>query len=74
MEVGGKHLDWQVSSAAQVFHALSAVFSVVEHLTLIFARPVISSEWNNEADRTQWRELLGVFGKAETLSVEGGLV
>ena len=28
------HLDWQVSSVAQISNALSQVFSAVEHLTL----------------------------------------
>ena len=74
MELGGKHLDWQVVSAAQVFHTLRTVFSVVEHLTLDYDRRNISSEWNDGADRTYWRELLGSFGKVKTLRVEYGLV
>ena len=74
MEFGGKHLDWQVLSAGQIFHALRTVFSAVEHLTLKYNRRNISSEWNNEAGRTQWRELLGLFGKVKTLFVDGGLV
>jgi hypothetical protein len=69
MELGGRHLDWHVASAAQVFHMLSTVFSAVEHLSLQYERHFTSSEWNNEADRTQWRELLELFNNAKTLHV-----
>ena len=74
MELGGRHLDWQVVSAAQVFRALSVVFSVVEHLTINYYRHNVSSEWNNEANRTQWRELLGSFKKVKSFSMDGELI
>jgi hypothetical protein len=74
MFLAGKHLDWQVASAAQVFHTLEAVFTPVEHLFLTYDRHSISFEWNNEADRTQWRELLGLFGNVKTIRVDGELV
>ena len=74
MLLGGRHLDWQVASAAQVFHALGTVSSAVEQLTLESDRPFILSEWNDEADRTQWRELLGSFGSVKALQVGYGLV
>ena len=74
MELGGRYLDSQVVSAAQVFHALRAVCLTVEHLAFEYDRPNISSEWNREADRTHWREFLGLFGNVKTLSVEGELV
>ena len=74
MEFGGRQLDWQIISAAQVLHGLSTVFSVVEHLTLNYSRYNMSSEWNNEAARIHWRKLLGSFGKVKNLSVGGGLV
>jgi hypothetical protein len=74
MLLGGRHLDWQVASAAQVFHTLRTVFSAVEHLTLVYNRHSISSEWNDEADCTQWRELLGSFGNVKTLFVQSDLV
>ena len=73
-ELGGKHFDWQVVSAAQVFQAFTKVFSGVEHLTLEYYRHGMSSEWNNEADPTHWRGILGLFGKLKTLCVEYGLV
>ena len=74
MELGGRHLDWQVVSAAQVFGALRNVFSTVEDLVLEYNRHNISSEYNNEADRTHWRELLGSFSNVKTLHVADGLV
>jgi hypothetical protein len=74
MELGCRHLDWQVVSAAQVFRALRTVFSAVEHLDIEYRRRFVSSEWNNEADRTWWREFLGSFGKVKTLFVDGELV
>jgi hypothetical protein len=74
MDLGGKHLDWQVASAAQVLRTLETVFSAVEHLTLGYDRNFISSEWNNEADRSHWRGLLGSFGNVKTLHVEYKLV
>ena len=49
--IGGKHLDWQIVSAAQVFCAVGTVFSAVERLILRYNRYNMSSEWNNQADR-----------------------
>jgi hypothetical protein len=74
MTLSGEHLDWQVACAAQVFHMLRARISMLEHLTLQYRRYSISSEWNNEADRAQWRELLGSFDKVNTLHIDDELV
>ena len=74
MALDGSHLDWQVASAAQVFHAIETVFSAVEHLTLRYNRHLVSSEWNNEVDRTQWRELFRTFCNVKAFSVEEDLV
>ena len=74
MELGGKHLDWQVVSAAQIFPAIKTVLSAVEHLTFKSNRHYMSSEWNLQADRTHWRELLRSFEKVKNLRVEDGLV
>ena len=74
MQLGGKHLDWQVVSAAQVFHALKTALSAVEGLTFRYGGRYVSSQWNRQADRTHWREILGSFGKVKTLRVEYGLV
>ena len=74
MGLGGRHLDWQVVSAAQVFHALKTVFSAVEHLSLVCGKHNMSSEWNRQADRSHWGELFGSFGKVKTLLVGHSLV
>ena len=74
MELGCRHLDWQVVSAAQVFRALRNILSAVEHLDIEYRRPFISLEWNDEADRARWREFFGTFGKVKTLFVDGELV
>jgi hypothetical protein len=68
------HLDWQVSSVAQIFNALSQIFSVVEHLTLVHGLHTRSSEEHNEIDRTEWRKLLRSFSNVKTLCIEDGLV
>jgi hypothetical protein len=70
MALDGIELDWQVASAARVFHTLETVFSAVEHFTLRYDRGFISPGQNEEADRAQWRELLGSFGNVKTLHVE----
>ena len=71
MKLGGRHLDWQVASAAQVFRT---VFSTVEHLSLQYRRHQIFRPWNNKADITQWRELLGLFDNVKTVHVDDELV
>jgi hypothetical protein len=68
------HLDWQVSSAAQIFNSLSPLFSAVEHLTLQHEVHSQSSEEHNKADRTEWRQLLGSFRNVKTLLIDEGLV
>ena len=68
------HLDWQVSSAAQIFNSLRSLFSAVEHLTLEHEVHSQSSEEHDEADRTKWRQLLGSFRNVKTLRIAEGLV
>ena len=67
------HLDWQVSSVAQISNALSQVFSAVE---LAFQHEVHgqSSEEYNDADRFEWHKLLRSFSNVKTLRVGDGLV
>jgi hypothetical protein len=74
VDLGGRHLNWQVASAAQIFHALKTVFSAADHLTLEYGKHFRSAEWINEADRIQWRELLGSPDKVKTLYVDYRLV
>jgi len=74
MNVDCWHLDWQVSSVAQISNALSQMFSTVEHLTLEHDEHSQSSEEHNEVDRTEWRKLLRSFSNVKTLHVEDKLV
>ena len=68
------HLDWQVSSVAQIFNSLRQIFSTVEHLTLEHRQHSRSSEEHNEVDRSEWHKLFGSFSKVKTLRVGDGLV
>jgi hypothetical protein len=74
MNVGCGHLDWQVASLAQIFCALRTALSTVEDITLESRGHNTSSEWRDEADRTQWRDLLRSFCNVKTLRVRIGLV
>jgi hypothetical protein len=69
-----EHLDWQVSSVAQIFNVLSPLFSDVVDITLDYREHTLSSEWHSQVDRTQWRELLRSFRNVKTLRVHNGLV
>jgi hypothetical protein len=69
-----RHLDWQVSSAAQILTSLQPLLSAVERLTLSHQEHSQSSEWHNEVDRTQWRQLLRPFSNLNTLRVQDELV
>lgn len=53
---------------------LRAVFSVAKHLNLGHRKYPISSDWNNQADRTQWRELLRMFGNVKILHIRYRLI
>ena len=69
-----RHLDWQVSSVAQISKVLHPLFSEVVDLTLDYREHILSSGSHNQADPTQWRELLGSFSNVKTLRVHNGLV
>lgn len=69
-----EHFDWQVSSMAQIFDDLKAVFPTVVDLTIDYTEHTLSSERHNQADRTLWRKLLGSFMNVKTLRVHEGLV
>ena len=68
------HLDWQVSSVAQIFNSLSHIFSTVNHLTLEHEVHGRSSEDHNEVDRAEWRNLLRSFSNVKTLRFDDRLV
>lgn len=72
--VSSEHLDWQVSSMAQISTALSPSFSAVVDLTLDHREHSLSPEWHNRADNTCWRELLGSFRNVKTLRVHHSLI
>ena len=74
MNVHCLHLDWQVSSVAQIFDPLTQLFSTVEHLTLQHKVQSLSSEGHGEVDRTEWRRLLRSFSSVKGLYVDNGLV
>jgi hypothetical protein len=68
------HLDWQVSSAAQISNALSS--SVLCGGAPHSQHEVHgqSSEEHNDVDRIEWRNLFRSFSNVKTLRVEDGLV
>jgi hypothetical protein len=69
-----RHLDWQVASAVQFFGTLSPILSVVEKVAFSYREHYQSSEWHNDVDRRQWRELLRPFTNAKEIHVQDGLV
>jgi hypothetical protein len=68
------HLDWQMSSAAQISNSLGQMFFAVEHLTLEYRVHSRSSEEHDVVDRTEWRKFLKSFSNVKTLLVAKGLV
>ena len=68
------HLDWQVSSMAQISNSLSQIFSGVEYLALRHNAQSGTPEEHNEADLTEWRKLLRPFNNVKTLRIQKGLV
>ena len=68
------HLDWQVSSLAQIFNSLNQLFSPVEHLVLDYMAHSLSSEEHNEIDPTEWHKLLRSFSNVKTFRIIDGLV
>jgi hypothetical protein len=67
-------LDWQVASMVQIFGILSPVLSTVEQVTFSYEVHKESSEWDNNVDQRQWRELLRPFPNAKTIRVQDDLV
>jgi hypothetical protein len=74
MDVGSRYLARQVSSLAQIFDALSPVFSAVERLALAYTQNDPPSVDHDDVDRAQWRELLSSFRNVKTFLVDHGLV
>jgi hypothetical protein len=74
MTVLCRHLDWQVSSVAQISNSLSQMFSAVEHLTLEHSVRTLSSEEHDVVDRIEWHKFLRTFSNVKTLRITKGLV
>jgi hypothetical protein len=70
---GNRRQTPRLAGATQVFYALR---KLMWYLTLAYhdERHLMPSGWNNEADRTQWRNILRSFGNVKTLVVRKGLV
>jgi hypothetical protein len=66
--------EWQVVSAVQFLNTFLPVLSVVEKVTFSYDKCYRSSEWHNNVDRRQWRELLRPFAIAKTIHVQDHLV
>jgi hypothetical protein len=69
-----EHLDWQISSMAQIFNVLEPAFSTVVELTLDYTEHSLSEEWHNQVDGALWQKLLGSFKNVKTLRVHEGLI
>jgi hypothetical protein len=52
IDVYCEHLDWQVSSVAQIFNILNPLFSDVVDITLNYKEHTLSPEWHNQIDCT----------------------
>ena len=68
------HLDWQISSMAQISNSLSQMFFAAERLFLRHEVHSSSSEEHDEVDRTELRKLLRPFSNVKSLWIEEGLV
>jgi hypothetical protein len=73
LKIWSRPLDSQVRSAAQLLRSLSRILSVVEQVTISY-RHKRASEWHNNADQIQWRELLRPFTNVKAIHVQDHLV
>ena len=72
-QVKCQQLDWQVTCAAQICHALEPPLAGVESLTLGFHKAG-SASWQDEIDHEQWHGLFRKFAGVKNLQLTGGLV
>jgi hypothetical protein len=68
------HIDWQVSSMAQIFNSLGQMFSSGEHLTLGQEEHSLSTKEHSGFDRTEWRNILRSSYDVRPLCIANGLV
>jgi hypothetical protein len=66
------HLDWQLSSVAQILNSLGQMFSAVEGLSVEHDEHSRSTEEHNEVNRSEWRKLLMSFSNVKALRVNPG--
>jgi hypothetical protein len=64
----------QVASVAQISKALGTILSGVWYLIIKDENHVSSLDGDNEADRTQWRDLLKSFENVKAIKVPHGLI
>ena len=69
-----RHVDWQVSAAAQIFGALMPALSVVERLSLSHGDHDVPSDEHNEVDRTLWHGVLRPFSSIKVLQMNNRLI
>jgi hypothetical protein len=74
LQISCRHFDWQVASAIQILTTLSPVISLVKKLSISHEEHSRSSEWHNQVDRIQWRELLRPFSSLKVLHLGDGFV
>jgi hypothetical protein len=74
LQIMCKRLDWQVASAVQFFGTLSPVLSFVEHVAFSYDMRHHQSEWLNNVNRRQWRELVRPFTNVKIIHMKDGLV
>ena len=74
IDVDCEHLNWQVSSLAQIFNFLEPAFSTMVDLTLDYTEHVFSSGQHQQAGHRLWCDLLGLFTNVRTLRMHKGLV
>jgi len=66
---------WRVGScAARLYNSLRPALSSIVNLILEYEKNSESSGWRDQANRTQWREILGSFGNVNTLHVPDDLI
>ncbi len=68
------HLDWQISSMAQILNALGQAFSAVDHLALEHEEHSQSFKVHNDVDRTVWHKFFKPFINVKTLHIDDGFV
>ena len=73
VQVKCQRLDWQVTCAAQICHALEPLFAGVESLILGFYKDG-SASWQDEIDHEEWHGLFRIFAGVKSLQLTGGLV